>query len=33
MRKQFSELYLRVCAEPNPEQLEKRWQAYLKSNS
>lgn len=27
MRKQFSELYLRVCAEPKPEQLEKRWQA------
>jgi hypothetical protein len=26
MRKQFAELYLRVCAEPKPEQLEKRWQ-------
>ena len=26
MRRQFAELYLRVCAEPNPEQLEKRWQ-------
>lgn len=26
MKKQFAELYLRVCAEPKPEQLEKRWQ-------
>lgn len=26
MRKQFAELYLRVCAEPSSEQLEKRWQ-------
>lgn len=26
MRKQFAELYSRVCAEPRPEQLEKRWQ-------
>lgn len=26
MRKQFAELYLRVCTEPKPEQLEKRWQ-------
>lgn len=26
MRKQFAELYFRVCAEPKPEQLEKRWQ-------
>lgn len=26
MRKQFAELYFRVCAESKPEQLEKRWQ-------
>lgn len=26
MRKQFAELYLRVCAEPKTEQIEKRWQ-------
>lgn len=25
MRKQFAELYLRVCADSKPEQLEKRW--------
>lgn len=30
MRKQFAEFYLRVCAEPKPEQLEKRWQGIEK---
>ena len=35
MKKQFAELYSRVCAESKPEQLEKRWQgieAYCKQD-